>query len=354
MRRTAVAALLLALPCAAATAQPPAPKFKIQAADHQTVTATIGYEIRTTNYAVSRWIVYVPEPPELPSQTKVKTTSTPVAKVVAEKSPIARKVRLIDLPVANPVPGAKLPLKMEIEATLRTRKLVPLDEGEKAPKVAPLTPGEQKHYTSPGAEIDFDSKPVQGWIEKKKLRLRKGEEPLELAARVLETFRSDYTYHYDGVGDVRASRVCELDKGDCGDMTSLFVAAMRANKIPARAVVGRMALPRKDGSGPGDTGYNRPHIKAEFYLAGVGWVPVEPSGVIENKMKPIDAYVGHDPGDMIVLHVDFDLRLTFPSGERVSRFLQTDPSYWVTGKGPIDAKLGPTGWELKAAPVEKK
>lgn len=94
------ALLLLAAPVAAQ------PKHKIESADTRAVTATITYELRTANFAVSKWMVFLPEPPELPSQTKVKTTAAPAGKVVAEKSALARNVRYVEVPVANPKPVA--------------------------------------------------------------------------------------------------------------------------------------------------------------------------------------------------------------------------------------------------------
>src|SRR6266540_7524071 len=85
----------------AAFAQPPT--HRVELTDHQTIQVGIGYEIRTVNFAVTRWMAFLPEPPELPSQTKLKTAAEPAGKVIAEKSPLARKVRMFDLPVANPL-----------------------------------------------------------------------------------------------------------------------------------------------------------------------------------------------------------------------------------------------------------
>ncbi len=312
------------------------------------------YEIKTTNFAATRWMVFLPEPPELPSQTKVKTTSEPAAKVGAEKSLLARKVRYIDVPVPNAAPGAKLALKLDIQAVLRARKLVPLDDGEKAPKVTPLTAAEQKYYVAPSGEIDFDAKSFKDWTDKKQLKLKKGEQPLELAARVLEVIRADYEYRFDSKEDKKASLVCDRTSGDCAGMTYLFVGAMRANKIPARALVGRFAKPRKDGVGPGDNQYDQPHVRAEVYVAGVGWVPVDPAFAHGNKKRSVEAFIGDDTGDLLVLHVDVDLRLPYPDAERTAKALQTTPNYYTLGKGTFDGVFGPTGWELKATPIEKK
>src|SRR5262245_5543702 len=207
------AIVVLLMSAGIASAQP---AYKIEATDVQAVNATITYEIQTTKCTVTRWMVFLPEPPELPSQTKLKVTGTPAGKIVAEKSSLARKVRFIDIPVKKPVPGAKLALKTEIEATLRARKLVELKADEKPPAVPALTVREKSYHLSSTPHVDFDAKPVQEWIDAKKLRRNNGETPLELAARVLEVLRADYKYHFDPDEDKRASLTCGRDKTDCG------------------------------------------------------------------------------------------------------------------------------------------
>jgi transglutaminase-like putative cysteine protease len=332
------------------------PKYKIQISDYQTVTATMSYEIQTTEFAADRWLVFLPDPPELPSQSLMKVVSDPVGTVVTENSSLARNVRFIDLKVDEPRAGSKLPVKLEIQTTLRTRTLVSLKVGEKLTKVEELTDTEQKHYTSPSRYIDFEEKPFCDWLDAKKLHPKKGESPLDFAARILELLRADIEYKFDPLDEKRASVMCGKKAGDCGGMTYLFVAAMRANQIPARALVGRLARPRQEGSLPADAGYEQPHIRAEIYLNAIGWVPVDPANANVKKNRPVKAFIGYDPGDLLVLHVDVDLKLPFPDppGEKIFVGLQLEPAYWTFGKGTFDAKFGPTGWDLKTKLIEKK
>jgi transglutaminase-like putative cysteine protease len=327
---------------------------KLVATDRQTVTATITYEMSTANFAVARWQAFLSEPPELPSQTKVQVTATPGGRVLTEKSLLARKVRFVDVPVAPPAPGAKLTIKQEIRATLRARKLVPLGPDEKPPQVAPLTAAERKYYLSPTGLIDHDSVPVRRWLDANKLRKGKDESATDFAARVLEVIRANFAYHYDPDEDKRASLACGRDKTDCGGMSYLFVAAMRASDVPARVLVGRTARAREPGADRSQLGYDRPHVRAELYAAGVGWVPVDPAFANGNKNRPVRDFVGNDEGDLLVLHVDVDLQLPYPDKVREARVLQTAPHYWVFGKGAFDGTFGPSGWELKAEPVGKK
>lgn len=326
---------------------------RIEITEHQTIQASIGYEIRTTNFAVARWTAFLPEPPELPSQIKLKTTTEPAGKLIAEKSPIARKVRLFDVPVANPVAGAKLTLRHDIQATLRSRKLVLLKEDEKPPNVPALTPVERKFYLAPSKRVDFDKPDFKEWLEAKKLRRAKAEPPIDFAARVLTVIRSDFEYKFDQTDEKRASRTCSRPSTDCGGMSFVFVAALRANDIPARLLVGRFALPRKPGTNPNDTEYDQPHVRTEIYVAGVGWVCVDPSYVNRDKHRPILEMIGHDPGDLLVIHVDLELKLPVPDSIQTVDLLQIEPFYWALGRGKLDATLGPTKWDVKTTLLQK-
>jgi transglutaminase-like putative cysteine protease len=345
-----IAVLLL---CAsAALAQQPA--LRIETADVQKVNATITYELKTKNFAVTKWMIFLPEPPELPSQGSVKVTADPVGKIVSEKSLLERKVRYIELPVADPVPGGGVTVKLEVEAVLRKRKLVELKGDEKPPAVTPLTAAEQKYYLSSTARVDHNAKAFREWLDAKKLHAARTESPLAFAARILEVIRTDYRYNFDPDEDKRASVACKTQATDCGGMAILFVAALRANDIPARVIVGRHALARKPGSNPTDTGYDRPHIRTEMFVDGIGWVLVDPSLVNVSKNRPVTAFIGSDPGDLLVLHTDVDLQLPFPDKVRECQFLQINPYFWSTGKGTYDGYFGPSGWEVKTTPIEKK
>jgi transglutaminase-like putative cysteine protease len=321
------------------------------ASDAQTVTAIIRYEILTKDFAVSRWFVYLPQPPELPSQSEISIRESLPAKVVTERSALLREVRYVDLPVPQPAAGASLQMELEVRATLRSRMLVPLGSGEKAPVVAPLTTAEQAAYTAPGPTLDFGNKVFAAWLDKRQLHSKKNEAPLQLASRILTAIRADFGYRFDMQEAKNVSLVCARPSTDCAGMSYLFVGALRANGIPARALVGRLAKPRKVGAGPNDNGHDQPHVRAEMYVANIGWVPVDPTFANVDKARPVDAFLGNDTGDMIVLHIDPDLQLPFPDQERTANSLQAAPFYWTFGQGVFDGKFGPTGWELQSAAI---
>jgi len=350
--RVHYSAFALLLLTTVVSAGEPSARWRIETSDRQKIDARIRYEIHTTSYLVTRWLAFMPEPPELPSQTVAKVTGTPNSKVVEERSPIARKVRLVDLPVSDLSLARKLQLDLYVQATLRARRLVALKNGETSPKVVPLTQAEQKYYTSAGTSIDFNVPSFKNWLDKKQLHPKKGELPMQFAERVLEVIRSDYKYKFT-VGEKRASIVCDQPTGDCSCMSYIFVGAMRASDIPSRMLVGRFAKPRKEGVGPSDNQYDQPHVRCEFYLKDVGWVPVDPAFANGNKVKKVRDFIGNDLGDVLVLYVDIDLQLPFPDKVRPSPGMQTHPAYWAFGKGKFDGEYGDTGWELTATPIAK-
>ena len=328
------------------------PAHKLVVADAKQVSAGGTYELRDTKGNVTKWVAFVAEPPELPSQVKVATRYVPAGRAVPEKSAQARKVRLVEQNVTGEN-GALLGLKFNFELTLRSRELVELKPGEKPPTVPPLPPAERKLYLAPSAHIDYEAKAFRDWLDAKKLRRAKGESEIDLTARVLEVIRADFTYHSAADADQRASSVCKSAKTDCGGMSFALVAALRANGVPARALVGRFARSRDPNSKPGDHAYEQPHVRAEFFAAGVGWVPVDPAEARAGN-NAVREYIGRDAGDLIVFHVDPDLLLPFPGKPREVGFLQVNAPYFAHARGAIEVALGPTNWDVTATELGRK
>ena len=85
-----------------------------------------------------------------------------------------------------------------------------------------------------------------------------------------------------GTGDVRQ----QLIRGQCGgrsaDISGLFAAVCRAIGIPARCVFGLRIGPSRLFRSLGltsDDATRGQHVRAEFYVPGFGWIPVDPSDV---------------------------------------------------------------------------
>jgi transglutaminase-like putative cysteine protease len=85
-----------------------------------------------------------------------------------------------------------------------------------------------------------------------------------------------------GLGDIRFMLESKNLSGKCADLNALYVGLARAAGVPARDVYGirvaDSALGYKSLGKSGDI-TKAQHCRAEFYLAGHGWVPVDPADV---------------------------------------------------------------------------
>lgn len=86
-----------------------------------------------------------------------------------------------------------------------------------------------------------------------------------------------------GVGDVGAMLKSGNLGGKCADLNALYVGLARAAGLPARDVYGLRVLPSQFGYkslGAGSSNVTKAqHCRAEVYLTGFGWVPVDPADV---------------------------------------------------------------------------
>jgi transglutaminase-like putative cysteine protease len=119
---------------------------------------------------------------------------------------------------------------------------------------------------------------------------------------VLATMRYDKTGEGWGRGD--AVWACTSKRGNCTDFHSLFIGMMRSSGIPARFEIG---FPLPEGKTEGDiAGY---HCWAEFYLAGIGWVPVDASEAWKNPAKR-DFFFGAHDTNRVFFTYGRDIRLS--------------------------------------------
>ena len=125
----------------------------------------------------------------------------------------------------------------------------------------------------------------------------------------------DYVFHtlrYDksgtGWGRGDAMWACDSKHGNCTDFHSLFMALMRAEKIPARFEIG-FPLPATGNQGD-IPGY---HCWSEFYLSGLGWVPVDISEAWKDPAKH-DFFFGSLDTKRVQFTIGRDLTLNPPQG----------------------------------------
>ena len=125
-------------------------------------------------------------------------------------------------------------------------------------KNIPEPSGEQSYFTkSSGIGIRNDYSPV---VKVSRELAAKSKNIVEYA-RLAYLYMTD-KFKYGRAPDISLRSIWRCRRGNCGNLSSVYVSLLRTRGIPARSV---LAL-RPDGSG---------HVWAEFFVDGVGWIPVD-------------------------------------------------------------------------------
>jgi len=326
--------------------------YVLESSDARRIQAVLTLTIQSENLNANEWVVFAAQAPTLPGQVKVKSKMQPAAATVNELSSQHRPVLMARVPARTRDLAHGISVQVTYEATLRSRRLRRLQEGEEAPAVPKLSDRERSAALTDGGDIDFKAKPFRDWLESKALHRATGESEMDFALRVFREIQSSARYKYRPSMDRRASVVCKDGGSDCGGLSALFVAALRANGIPARILIGRWATSARPGQSIGGVAYYQTHAKAEFYASGVGWVPVDVSQAVRvgARRAPLQHF-GKDEGDFITLQVDPNLEVdTVFFGRKPLHNLQ-GPAYWVKGQGSAARFKTAEDWRVEELPL---
>ena len=144
-----------------------------------------------------------------------------------------------------------------------------------------------------------DLMPVDGIVRDTAQEIIKGKRTeLDKARAIYEwivdnTFRDPKTRGC-GVGDIKAMLETRNLSGKCADLNALYVGLARSVGLPARDVYGLRVVKSEFGYrslGAGTPNVTRAqHCRAEVFLTGYGWVPVDPADVrkvvLEERAQP--------------------------------------------------------------------
>lgn len=341
-----VAVLLSARDAAAADAP-----YSIERREKQRIHAVLTFAIEVPKLKATDWVVVVGKPPELASQSDVSSHLEAAAVSHVEVGGIGRTVLRARVPVNGGPRETRFGTTANFDATLYSRKLVkratPADE---APQLDKL---EREAYLRKTPMFDFAATPFTEWLYEHELSRRTDESDVDLGRRAFQAVVKSMSYTYQSEMARNASHVCETGKTDCGGMCVMFVSAMRANKIPARVLAGCWAKSSVEDAMLEGTRYYQTHVKAEFFAAGVGWIPVDPSSAVlharsEEKLE----YFGNDPGDFLTLHVDPELKVdSIHFGVKTLPWLQQF-NFFVRGKGTMDGMTTKMDWQVTSTKAE--
>jgi hypothetical protein len=303
--------------------------------------------------AAKEWVVYAAQLPVLPGQTGVSSTLVPGGQPGRELGPERQGILRARIPARTPELVHGLDLRLEYQATLLARRLVRDREGrgkEAHPASPPrLGADERRLALASGGLFDFNAEGFRHWLDDRKLRRDPEEGEIDFARRAFLAIKENFTYAFQDGMDRHASQTCKLGQSDCGGLSIAFVSALRANRIPARILVGRWAQSSTLVEGKI---FDQQHAKAEFFAQGVGWVPADlSSAILHDRTREGLTFFGNDEGDFLAMHLDTDLVCdTIYFGRKSVDWLQA-PRYWINGSGTFDQAVTRESWKVTASPA---
>jgi len=349
MNRRAIL-LLLTMGAAAAAAPPPRvpaglnAEYSLETKPSVILQARYTVAVDAPRLKAREWTLFVPRPPDLPSQRILESDTVPRGELLMDRSPLRRPVHRTTIPVTRPGQESSIRLAADTRARLFSRKLV---RRKGSPAVVDLAEAGRRAFLAETDHFQHGSVTVRRWMDDAGLHRRGPEGEVDFARRVFQHLTTRFRYEYVGEQDRRASAVCRAGKSDCGGLAVLFATVLRAEGIPARTLAGRWAKSADPAEKLGAVDYRQEHILAEFFAQGVGWVPVDLSSAILHDRSPDKlAHFRNDPGLFLTLHVDTDLMVETPRfGVRRMPLLQR-ASYWAWGSGSVDGAVVRETWNV--------
>ncbi|MDA2913921.1 transglutaminase domain-containing protein [Acidobacteriia bacterium AH_259_A11_L15] len=228
-------------------------------------------------------------------------------------------------------PGAeKVPIEVRMRFQVERREhQVVLDAPAGRPNATETKASELARSLQPDRLV-----PIDGMIAALAEQETRGlTEPLEKARAIYNYVVSTMRYDKSGEGWGRGDAIyaCNSRKGNCTDFHALFIGMMRAAGIPARFEIGFL-LPSNQRADD-IPGY---HCWAQFYLEGVGWVPVDTSEAWKDPARR-DYFFGAHDEHRVLLSRGRDIRFNpAQQGELLNYFIY--PYAELDGKSFLDVE----------------
>lgn len=219
--------------------------------------------------------------------------------------------------------------RVEITGIFQTRQLVDGPPSALAQPILPLQPGE---FLASTESINWKDDSFQDWLDSSGLRRAGNESPVAFGERVYTYFKTHGRYTYPPVTAWNAAACCQRLRTDCGGFSLVFTAACRANKIPARLLVGQCFKGRRLSDGTVVlTDERQAHVIAEFFDPRIGWIPEDISSTfLKARGYPDLNFFGRDPGYFFAWHIDTDFHFDTPRKPDAHVQWIQNPNLWFS------------------------
>lgn len=219
--------------------------------------------------------------------------------------------------------------RVQIIGVFQTRQLV---DGPPSSTAKPITPPGSGEFLASTESINWKDGDFQDWLDSSGLRRKDDEAPVTFAQRVYNYFRDHGRYEYPPVSAWTSAACCQRLRTDCGGFSLVFTAACRANRIPARLLVGQCFKGRKSANGTVSLGDGREaHVIAEFFDPQIGWIPEDISSLFLRRSGYSDLnFFGRDPGYFFAWHTDTDFHFDTPRKSDAHVQWIQNPNLWFS------------------------
>jgi transglutaminase-like putative cysteine protease len=290
--------------------------------------------VHNGNFGLNKLQVYMSRPIDWEAQKNVTVESVAPSLTSNSADPLyGNGIYYWEFRDGSPGPGQSLEFKIQFTFTAsETRVTVDPDRIQAYDTADPL----YKLYTRTERYVETTDPQITALAD----QIAAGEtNPYRLANKFYDYVVA--TAHYQSVGKTGAGAKFLLTggQGDCGDYSSLFVALARAKGIPARHVVGYWAL----------SGLDQTHVWAEFYLQGLGWVPVDPT--VGQSSPDTEKYFGYMDNQRVILNKGLNFPFVPAAPDNVlAAHLQT-PTWWFWGSSGDSSSIGLDRTEWTVTPI---
>jgi transglutaminase-like putative cysteine protease len=237
--------------------------------------------------------------------------------------------RLLEATLHPSGDGDRVHWRVEITGVFQTRQLVDGPPSSSAKEIIQPRPGD---FLASTESINWRTDSFQQWLDSAGLRRKSGEASVDFGARVYRYLAAHGRYTYPPVTAWNAAACAQRLRTDCGGLSLVFTAACRANKIPARLLVGQCFKARRGSDGVVElTGGRQAHVIAEFFDPRIGWIPEDISSTFLRTPGYADMnFFGRDPGYFFAWHFDSDFHFDTPRKSDAHVQWIQNPNLWFS------------------------